>query len=73
MKFFKWTVEIEVADTWVEDGFDLTEERLESILQHVLPYSYSHETKGKVLKAPDSKTIRKLQGYAVEAEVVDCC
>ena len=28
MKTFKWTVEFEVTNTWVEDGFNLTQEKI---------------------------------------------
>ncbi len=63
MKFFKWTVEIEVAEAWVEDGFDLTEERLKDMVEADLMYSYHNECKVKILEAPDPKEIRKVQGY----------
>lgn len=61
--FFKWTLEIQVHKTWVEDGFDLDDERAHEMLCHHLPYAYGHELKAKVLSAPGRKAIRKTQGY----------
>jgi hypothetical protein len=69
MKKFKWKLEItlEVADTWVEDGFD-AKERLDDIqesIEHLIPYAYAHEfkVKARVISAPDNKKIREIQGY----------
>lgn len=61
--FFKWTVEIQVHKTWVEDGFDLDDDRAHAMLCHELSHAYSPELKAKVLSAPDRKAIRKMQGY----------
>lgn len=60
---FKWVVEFEVDETWVTDGFDLTDERALQMLQDDLSFAYEHELRAKVLKAPDAKLIRKAQGY----------
>lgn len=38
-QWFKWTVEIEVHETWVADGFDMTEDRLRHMLEMALPYA----------------------------------
>lgn len=65
----KWTIEIklEVADTWIEDGFNAAErlEEIEENLSSLLPYAYGHEFKiiAKVKSAPNPAIIRKLQGY----------
>ena len=61
--FQKWVVEIEVHNTWVEDGFNITNENIVDRLQEWLPHAYSHELKGKVIKAPKQSVIDKLQGY----------
>ena len=60
---FKWTVEIEVDEKWVADGFDLTEERVVDMLQNDLRYAYESEVGARVLKAPSKKDIRVAQGY----------
>lgn len=62
-KTFKWTVEFEVTRNWVEDGFNLTDERAHKMLSNDLQYAYNYELGAKVTKAPDPKEIRKVQGY----------
>jgi len=61
MKTFKWVVEFEVIETWVEDGFDIDEDRAQDMLANALPFAYGHELKAKVIKAPDPKLIEKAQ------------
>jgi hypothetical protein len=63
VKRFTWTVSITVDETWVADGFDLTEERLHDIMARALPYAFGHEFSGKVLEAPPPNDIRVAQGY----------
>lgn len=65
---YKWVVEIEVADTWVADGFDLDDDRAHKMLAEHLPYAYGHELKARVLKAPDPDAIAKEQGYSCAAQ-----
>jgi len=60
---FKWVVEITVDPTWVEDGFNLTEDRAKDMIEKELPHSYSHETAVRVLAKPDGDRILKQQGY----------
>lgn len=62
-EWFTWTVEFSVHKTWVEVGFEMTDERAHQMIQNDLSYSYPEETRAKVLKAPDQKAIRKVQGY----------
>lgn len=62
-KFFKWTVEIEVNEVWVADGFEVTAERVQEWIQEAIGYSYDSETRVRVVKAPDPKEIAKAQGY----------
>jgi hypothetical protein len=61
MTTFKWVVEFEVTENWVEDGFDIDEDRAQDMLANALPYAYGHELKAKVIKAPDPKLIKKAQ------------
>lgn len=63
-KFYKWTVEFEVAASWVADGFDLTDERAHDMISGDLTYAYGHELRAKVIKAPAPPSIRKEQGHA---------
>lgn len=69
-KPYIWKAEftLTVVPCWVADGFDLTEERLNDILQEAfsshLGWSYEGEvvTKGTVTAAPDPARIREEQG-----------
>jgi hypothetical protein len=63
MKTFTWVVEFEVAETWVEDGFNIDQNRARDMIANALPYADGSEFKVKVLQAPDAKLIRKTQGY----------
>ena len=65
MKRYTWIIQITVDETWVEDGFDLTEEGTKNMIETALPYSWSHETSVKVLQSPTKESIRKAQGYKV--------
>lgn len=60
---FRWTVELEVAEVWVADGFDLTDERAVEMLNNDLRYASTYELGAKIIRAPDPAAIRKAQGY----------
>ena len=64
MKTFKWVVELEVTENWVEDGFNIDQRRAFNMIESVLPFASGAEFKAKVISAPDAKLIRKTQGYA---------
>ncbi len=59
---FKWTVEIEVDETWVADGFDLTDERAHALVCNDLPYASGHEIKCKVIARPNMIDVNIAQG-----------
>ena len=63
MAKFKWTVEFTVDETWVADGFDLTDERAHAMLNEDLRFAHSHELKAKVIKAPTALEVAKAQGF----------
>jgi len=65
MKTFKWVVEFEVTETWVADGFNITNQKAIGMIEEALPFASGAEFKATVLKAPDPKLIRKTQGYTV--------
>lgn len=65
---FKWTIEIEVDETWVADGFDATDDRMHDMLAHHLPYAYGHELGAKVLTRPPDEAVAKAQGYRTVKE-----
>ena len=66
---FKWTVEIEVDETWVADGFELTHESLENMIGERLSSATSMEYRGRILEGPDANDIRKVQGYLRDPSV----
>ena len=67
-----WTVQLTVDSTWVEDGFNLTDERALDMLANNLPYAnIGTELSAKVIKAPSLKRIAKLQGYDTTKEVLE--
>lgn len=63
MRMHKWTVEIAVAETWVEDGFDITDERMHDIMTSTLSWAYGHEIACKVLTRPPDEDVAKAMGY----------
>lgn len=65
-KWHKWVVEFQVEQTWVEDGFDLTDERAKRMLAYDLQSAYGSELKAKVIDAPQPEVIAKAQGYEGE-------
>lgn len=67
---FKGT--FEVSDVWIADGFNLTPERLQRILESALETELGWancetelKTTSQVLTAPNPDSIRKEQGYDV--------
>jgi hypothetical protein len=68
-KKFKWTVEFEVAECWVADGFDLTDERAHDMLSRDLGWASGHELKARVVKYAPGADVAKAQGYQTTSEV----
>lgn len=66
MNKFKWTVEFAIDESWVADGFELTEGRAKDMIEEQLPYAYGFETSVKIIKTPPLKDIWNAQGYASE-------
>ena len=64
MAMLRWTVEFAVDESWVADGFDLTDERAKEMLATDLGYAYGHELGAKVLKYPSAERVARLQGYS---------
>lgn len=64
-KKFKWTVEFEVDEVWVADGFDMDDEVAQAMISKWLSYSYPWETGARIVKSPTAKAIKKAQGSAV--------
>lgn len=60
---FKWTVEFEVDETWVADGFDLTDEQALDMLWSQISTAYRIEISAKVINRPRAASIARAQGY----------
>lgn len=60
---FKWTIEIEIDETWVADGFDATDARIHAMLANDLKYAFGHELGAKVVTRPPDEAVAKVQGY----------
>lgn len=68
MSKLKWTVEFEVSPTWVEDGFDLTDEDALDMLAHRLPWAnIGLELNARVVARPDAAAVANLTGETVAA------
>lgn len=62
-RVYVWRVEFQVSETWVEDGFDLTDERALSMLSRDLGYAnIETELGARVLASPNPTTIAKASG-----------
>ena len=51
-KSYKWTVQFEVSENWIDDGFNITDKTALRMLEEYLPYAYGHELNAKVIKSP---------------------
>lgn len=67
---YTWTVQIGVSETWVEDGFDLDNDRLADILGSHLGWATDAEYAGAVLASPPKNDVLRAQGYDPDAPVV---
>jgi hypothetical protein len=55
---YKWTVEFEVEECWIKDGFDFTDESALEMLANDLGWAEYHELGAKVIARPDLSKIR---------------
>lgn len=68
-KFFKWTIEIEVSDNWVEDGFDFDKDQAQNLAESLIPWAYANsEVRVRVVKSPPREKVLKQQGYTHDPE-----
>lgn len=65
MNTWKAEIELTVSDTWVADGFNLTNETLGAMLKEMLEerlgYSYEYETKARAFITECPKRVKGLQ------------
>ena len=63
-KSYRWTVEIEVSETWVEDGFGT--KALERLQDTLMPWAAGgREVVVKVVREPEPMAVLVAQGGAV--------
>lgn len=68
MPKLKWTVEFEVADNWVADGFELDDDRALEMIATELGWASTSELGAKVIAKPNQETIRGLQSGRIDPE-----
>lgn len=62
-KTFTWTIEVEVDRVWIEDGFDLDDEKATDIFLGALSMAYEGEVKARILARPPRSALLRAQGY----------
>ena len=60
---YKWTLEIEVDESWVADGFDFNENRVQDLTESLIGYAKPGEVSIRVIEAPTANRIREAQGF----------
>jgi hypothetical protein len=72
MQTFSFNVKMQVADSWVADGFQVKDrvEQIQDLIAGLLPYAYGYECVVKVVVtgSPSDKTIEQLQNGELEAK-----
>ena len=51
----RFHITVDVADQWILDGFDLTDQEITDIFLRVLGYAYPDEVKGRLIKVTNCK------------------
>jgi hypothetical protein len=68
-RFYRWLCEIEVNETWVADGFNLTDDRLKEMVASDLTMAHSVEFRARVFHAPPEDSVARAQGYSNAEEM----
>lgn len=70
MEKWKLRIDVEVADSWIADGFNLSERlnEVQEAIKNMLPQAYDHEmaVKVKVLEEPGKDNIEGLISGTME-------
>lgn len=61
---FVWTIQIEVDEVWIADGYNLTKDRAIYMVLSDLSSATSDEVCVKVLSKPSNSSIANAQGYS---------
>jgi hypothetical protein len=65
-KMYRWVVAFNVADTWVADGFDMSDARAEAMISREIGSAYKWETSASVIAAPSPIKVVREQGYSAK-------
>ena len=68
MKRFTWLVAFTIDETWVADGFEIDDERAQSMIESACPFACGHEVRGRVVKSPPASAIKAVQSGYDEVE-----
>jgi hypothetical protein len=68
MKRRMWTLQIEVTDNWIADGFDFDGDRCHELQESLIPYAHEGEVTVKVVGRPDPTVIRQLQDGTIAVD-----
>jgi len=60
MANLKWTIEFEVDESWIADGFNLTDEAALNMIELLLPNAYDDEIAAKVIQKPTDAEIKDM-------------
>jgi len=63
MAKLKFTVEFEIDESWVADGFNPDDDQAKEMLARRLAYAQGHEMRARVIKPIDQSRAAKLMGY----------
>ena len=66
-KKFKWTVEFEIDEKWVADGFNFTDFIALDMLSDRLKFAdMNDELAARVVKCPTANAVLRAQGYDID-------
>lgn len=68
--FYYWILQVGIEKTWVADGIDFTDERLENTIQRAYGHLRGDEIKAKVLSRPPDKNVAQEMGFETVAKYI---
>ncbi len=64
VKFYTWSIEIQIAAAWVADGFDITDAKAHNIMARHLSWANGSEIRARVLTRPPDAEVAEEMGYS---------
>lgn len=62
MRYLRWTLEVDVAEDWIADGFGFGADRCRELAEHLIPYAAANEVRVRVVKHPKPVDVASIQG-----------